>query len=70
MICPLYKAALIQTRGHAYYYGTGEITKDIEKVVACDRENCETWNVVTGTCGLNNYSLTPLYTEDKTIPGL
>ena len=61
MICPLYKAAMIAAGNNPYIvsYTAGHTEKrEVKPIALCDRDYCEAWNVMTGTCGLNNYSLT------------
>jgi len=59
-ICPLYKAAVL---------ASGKTDDDMamrtsqEAAITCDEGKCGAWNPVTGTCGLNNYSVTPLLNE-------
>ena len=61
LICPKYKAALIQ--GMMAHFGDNPTTFEYINVpgslVKCDGDKCACWNTVTGSCGMNNYSITP-----------
>ena len=59
MICPLYKAALISNMGKHYdpVLFIDNVRVDENLIIGCDRDNCECWNLSTGTCGLNNFSI-------------